>query len=184
MEALSIWIRMGMCDKMLVMAIRTKLDRKDLRPLRPGGPLLPRKMTVFVEDEPGQPYNLKLDVELRDGRIGCEHLEATRKENGQPVSSAGMRAIRIGAIVRNAVLEHTYAVARWKGDAERRDWPLRDDLPTVAAAYEVLYALGENPTAEIARRLGLSWSSAAKRVAACRREGLLGPSAGPGKAAI
>jgi hypothetical protein len=109
---------------------------------------------------------------------------------GETVTAETLRAIPFGRLIaekrRSQESLHRY-VARHAAEPERVKEALRvadaagANLEGVAALYREAHALGRSARQEIAEAFDISPSTAAKRIMAARKAGLLGP-ARPGKA--
>jgi len=166
----------------------------------PLGPGLgaPREFTFGVEEE--RLYSLEADVvyeQPEGGRMGhfvCDRLTVKRREDGPPVTTEGLREVRINAVLRLAVEGNLMRVGPTEYDGHTSSWkltrvgpialseraragggPSDEDLRAVADVYQLAYVTGAPPTKTVMQRLGLPRSTASRWVALARKRGLLGP---------
>ena len=135
------------------------------------------------------PYELELHVVFEDGRFVCNRLTVSRKPDGPPVTTEGIREIPVAALVRMAA-----ETGVWRseptddGSSKLIDgWPLQvpprapgagpgeEHLRAVAATYQLAYATGAPPTKTVMERFGLPRATASRWIALARKRGLLGP---------
>jgi hypothetical protein len=156
-------------------------------PLPDDGPMVPRRVTIEVVDDPTIPYDVTMVAELQGDRLVCTTLTAKQRPGGEEVTATGLRRIPTATLIRNAVLPLAMKRAGRDRDYVAFEGPLMvggdDELESIAAVYRIAHACGERPTAVLAEVLDASWSTAAKKVKAARDAGLLGPAV-RGKATV
>jgi hypothetical protein len=168
-----------------------------LLPLGPGLGI-PKEFTFRVEEE-GR-YSLEADVAYEQpvgGRMGhfvCNRLTITRREDGPPVTTEGLREIPVAEFLRLAVEANRLRVGPREYDGHTSSWaltwagpvmlseraragggPSEDDLRAVADVYQLAYVTGGAPTKTVMERLGLPRSTASRWIRMARERGLLGP---------
>jgi hypothetical protein len=166
----------------------------------PLGPELaiPRAFTSRMEIE-GR-YSLEADLAYEQpvgGRVGhfvCNRLTITRREDGPPVTTEGIREIPVAAFLRLSVEANLVRVGPRQHDGHTSSWELtwvgpialseraragggpgEEDLRAVADVYQLAYVTGGAPTKTVMERLGLSRSTASRWIALARKRSLLGP---------
>jgi hypothetical protein len=147
----------------------------------------PTPFDLIVTDEPDIPYNLALSIEYRLGRYECTALSATPRDGGPAVTAAGLRAIPLGALVRQSVQGQVLLVRDRTSSAPgvtkltmgalpvpRRPEPApgrrgrrqtQDDVDAAAFVYCVAQMCGEPPTKAVADELHIPLGTARKLVA-------------------
>jgi hypothetical protein len=158
----------------------------------------PKVFTFRVEEERG--YSLEADVVYEQpvgGRMGhfvCDRLTVKRREDGQPVTTEGLRQIPVAAFLRLAVEANLVHIGPTVRDGNKSTWeltrvgsftlserarsgggPSEEDLWAVAAVYHAAYATGAAPTKMVMQRFGLPRSTASRWIALARKRGMLGP---------
>ena len=159
---------------------------------------LPKMFTARVELE--QLYSLELEIAYEQpvgGRMGhfvCNQLTVTRREDGPPITTEGLRQIPIAAFLRLAVEGNRMRIGPRQHDGHTSTWeltwagpitlserarggggPSEDDLRAVADVYQLAYVTGGAPTKTVMERLGLPRSTASRWIKMARDRGLLGP---------
>lgn len=133
-------------------------------------------------DDPGLEVVLDLRLEVDDGRLVVERLEASRRPGGPPISVDLLKSLPLVGLVARAStsgLLSGLVRVRSAGSGHRVAPASLDDvleLPEgerVALIYRAALFFGMPPTAAVAETLEISRDAAAKRVQAARREGLL-----------
>lgn len=134
----------------------------------------------------GPLYDVEVDVVFEAGRFVIDRLAIQRCEGGPPISTEGMRQIRVAILLHVAVESN---VMRPDGH-KVTDWPwlllpsqraraggglAEEDLRNVATLYQVAYATGNPPTKTVMDRFALPRSTASRWIALARKRGLLGP---------
>lgn len=118
------------------------------------------------------------------------HKVTVQAPEGRPVTAEALRSIPLGTIVtelRTRVAAAHERRSRTSTSSEERARWLKvasqagGALEPVAEIYREAHRAGLSPIEEVATALGVSKSTAAKRVVAARRAGHLGPAV-PGKA--
>jgi hypothetical protein len=162
------------------------------------GLAVPRAFTFRVEEE-GR-YSLEADVAYEQpvgGRMGhfvCNRLTITRREDGPPVTTEGIREIPVAAFLRLAVEGNLLRVGPTERHGQTSSWKLTwagpialseraqagggpndADLRAVADVYQLAYLTGAAPTKMVMQRLDLPRSTASRWVRMARDRGLLGP---------
>jgi hypothetical protein len=146
------------------------------------GKLAPQAFTSHVKLE--GLYDLDFDAVFEAGRFVVEQLTVHRRSDGPPVTTEGLREIPVAALLRAAVefnVKHTAqtgATGRttsWLEVQRRGSSPSDLELEIVAGAYRAAYAAGAPPTQAVMEKLGVSRSTASRRIALARERGLLGP---------
>lgn len=166
----------------------------------PLGPGLgaPREFTFRVEEE--RLYSLEADVVYEQpggggmGHFVCNRLTVQRREDGPPVTTEGLREVRITAFLRMAVEGNLLRVGPTEYDGQTSSWKLTPtgpialseraragggpsdaDLRAVADVYQLAHVTGAAPTKTVMGRLGLPRSTASRWIRMARERGLLGP---------
>lgn len=159
------------------------------------GRIAPVRFRAHVRDEPGCPYELDLDIEVRDGRPRCVEFTA-RPAEGDAVGTAGLRGVALKEYLARALagaalpfsvdgvdeqgrpmvtiggaasadMEGTYAVA---SDAPDRD------LAEVARIYCEAHPSG-SPTKAVKKAFNIGYATAQRRVREARAAGFDMPAA-------
>jgi hypothetical protein len=158
----------------------------------------PREFTFTLELE-GR-YSLKADVAYEQpvgGRIGhfsVDRLTVTRREDGPPITTEGLREIPVAAFLRRAVEDNLMRVRPTIREGNKSSWmltwaepialseraragggPSDEDLRAVADVYGLAFVTGGAPTKTVMERLGLPRSTAGRWIKMARERGLLGP---------
>jgi hypothetical protein len=166
-------------------------------PLGPGLGIR-REFTFRVEEE--RLYSLEADVAYEQpvgGRMGhfvCNRLTITRREDGPPITTEGLREIPVTAFLRLAVEGNLVRVGPTIREGNKSTWeltwvgpialseraragggPSEDDLRAVADVYQLAYVTGGAPTKTVMERLALPRSTASRWIRMARERGLLGP---------
>jgi hypothetical protein len=151
----------------------------DYRPLievETGQLAMPAKCTVNVEvvGEPGLAH-VELIVELIERRYCVTRLTAS-PQPGHTLDMEQVRGLDVAYFVRHGVA-HKVLFQGTDGKNYSSSYPMQDPDPLweVALTYSVAFAIGESPTAAVARDLRISHAAAAQRVKRAREKGLLPP---------
>ena len=162
------------------------------RPLR----VVPRRIEAT-----GGCADLGVSMTVETDKQGASHvtrLELGQLDGGPPVTSAGLRALPIARLVREALDAVAMDEASLPGGIVRREPPARpvepgartprrgalvtdEHLRDVAARYRAAIQRGEAPTKAVADELYASRPTAARWIARARERGFLGASL-PGRA--
>ncbi len=164
--------------------------------IRPGGVALPRSFSARVEVE-GSPIVATLEVSIdADGRAGVDTLQLAPAPESGPLTTVGLRSIRLGELVRIAVAaaaervevgpEGVTPLPMSGADVEaiRRDVRLRrgrgtgPDAEAVEQAvriYRSAVAAEEPPLAAVMREMTLTRSTASRLIRAARDRRVLEP---------
>ena len=129
---------------------------------------------------------MRFDYETRNRRrvpVGI-HLQLSDKHRDKTITTRGVRDIPVTAIFEEWLRLSTTAPKR-AVDTElvgpKKGGPLSHDvLVKVAELYRTALNRGEGPNLYIAREMGISRSTATKRIVRARKQALLGPTT-PGK---
>ncbi len=154
-----------------------------------GETLVPRRAKVSSIGREGAP-DLFAEFEVRDGAPECTAIRWESKPGGRTIRSSDLRNISIEKLITKAFYLHARRSAGgglvWATDGERSGWASIDDIKTaaetrpattedelrhVAALYRA--HLQGHPTAMVAKLLGLSRRTAARRVQQARAAGFL-----------
>lgn len=145
-----------------------------------GGFTLQSPVTVRTLPAAELEYDVTLTLVVEGDRYVTDEIVCKRKPGGVLVTSDGMRSIPVAQIVRDAAPHLAGLIMRFTTDEHGQvfgeplgDWS-EDDLTAVAGIYRTAHACGIPPTKAVAEALGLSQSTAAKRVMRARADGLLG----------
>ena len=164
--------------------------------LRIGGVELPSKVVAKAENysvtpsEEPLPYDFELEIQLRENRPPrCVRFSAWTREDGTPVTSDGLRAIPIAAIVERVMAavvkfgampeRHSFSAQTsdpyvvWRAEESGRREMSKEHLISVADVYSLALALGQNPLEVVADVLKASTSTAARWVRKAREHGML-----------
>ena len=162
-----------------------------------GGVELPSSAVATLKDHslvpggPQLPYDVEIEIKLQDGEPPrCVRLSASSRADGQAVTSDGLRAIPLAAMVERVMVGVALEVGReapqsfhsqpdW--DAYRR-WRVpeggrrelsEEHLTAVADVYSLALALRQNPLEVVADVFSASSSTAARWVRGARDHGVL-----------
>jgi hypothetical protein len=137
---------------------------------------------------PAIPYDVKLEAHFDVGRFQVLSLTATRRVEGESVTTEGLRRVPVGRILQQALEK---LVVDWDWQSKFVEWgpwgvrlrtrpegPNEDALLTVAALYRFAHMVGVPPTAYVAETLSLPKSTAGRWVGLARKSGHLGPALG------
>lgn len=154
-----------------------------------GDALVPPKAAMTFDGREGTP-DATLRFEIRDGRPECVEVHVMTKPDGRGIRSADLAMVNVDTVTIAVFAElaemglqseaealkafHSVSEARLR----RRPTVTRTDLEEVAKVYRK--HLASNPTTAVARQLGYTDRTAARRVAQAREAGLLPPTT-PGK---
>jgi hypothetical protein len=158
----------------------------------------PREFTFRVEEE--RLYSLEFDVVYEQpvgGRMGnfvVNRLTISRRDDGPPITSEGIRQIPVAAFLRLAVEGNLLRIGPTIREGDKSTWkltwtgpitlserarhgggPSDEDLRAVADVYQIGYVTGAPPTKMVMERLGLPRSTASRWIRMARERGLLGP---------
>lgn len=153
-----------------------------------GDALVPPKAALSFEGREGTP-DATLRFEIRDGRPECVEVHVLAKADGRGIRSADLAMVNVDTVTIAAFAElaelgesETEALSAFRSLSEarlrRRPTVTRGDLDEVARVYRD--HVSGNPTTAVARLLGYTPRTAARRVAQAREAGLL-PATTPGK---
>lgn len=116
------------------------------------------------------------------GRFVCDRLTVSRREDGPPITSEGIREIAVAELIRLAVAEQVLRAAprflepvTLSERAQAGGGPSEEDLRALAATFQLAYAAGEPPIKAVMERLGLPRSTANRWAGLARKRGMLGP---------
>lgn len=124
----------------------------------------------------GLRYDVTLTLSFAGGRYVCTALNVQQRDDGEPISSDGLRYVPIAKIVAAGMREHFQRNVTEALDAA-------NDVERAARVYRLAYACGLRPTTTVAATLGIALSTAGKKVLRARQLGLLGATSW-GKAGI
>jgi hypothetical protein len=153
------------------------------------GLMVPTSVAVEHSEAQELPYNVRFLAVLRDRRFEIERLTVTPKQDGEPVTTEGLRQLPLARLVRAAV----GSLMRGEtGPGQRVSFPA--DVPPVprggpdeavlqhvAAVYRLAHACHEPETKAVASRFGIPASTASKWVMKAREKKLLGPAPASGQ---
>ncbi len=164
--------------------------------IRPGGVALPRSFTARVEVE-GSPVVATLEISIdADGRAGVDTLQLAPVDGASPLTTVGLRSIRLAELVRIAVAAAAERVEvgpegvtplpmSWADvDAIRRSVRMRrgpgtgpdaEAVEQAARIYRSASAAEEPPLAAVMRELGLARSTASRLIRAARDKKMIPP---------
>ncbi|MGJ6963266.1 hypothetical protein ACSDR0_15275 [Streptosporangium sp. G11] len=119
-------------------------------------------------------------VDVVDDRLGC--TEITLSSQGEPITGTTMRALPLGAVVRNMVRPLVFEGSEGKGavtiegppePVDVTQGPTDQALKAVAMAYSIAFALGDPPAKAVERDLNLATSTAGRWIKLARDRGFL-----------
>jgi hypothetical protein len=146
------------------------------------GKLAPAAFSFHVKLE--SLYDLDFEAVFEAGRFVVDRLSVHRRADGPPVTTEGLREIPVGGLLRAAVelnvqyVDQTGVAGKTTSwlEVQRRDSKPTDlELEIVAGAYRAAYAAGAPPTKAVMDKLGVTRSTAGRRIRMARDRGLLGP---------
>lgn len=167
------------------------------------------KLSEFVRAAPGlampavttveqtvNGYEVEVEVVVEAGRLVAQEVRVRRTPNGPPVTSEAIRAVPVAALTKSAAAhvvemeeQQDGVVLSPRGHLYpkyaarlRENGPTSETLEWVTYLYRVGLLMGEPPTKLVGTAIGIPRSTAGRWVAAARKQGLLGPSEGSGKA--
>ena len=136
-------------------------------------------------DEDWLPVIVRVDLVVDDGRLVIDELCTRRRQGDPPITIEVLKSMPLVRIARRAatdpgIFTGLMKVSREAGRTvsspatidELRALPEHEGT---AVVYRLAFFLGESPTATVAEVFGLNRATAAKRVQAARRAGLLDP---------
>lgn len=127
------------------------------------------------------PVDLEVDVCQEDGRLVLDRLTIKRRP-GELIDSTVMRELQLPdlllRVLRHGVLGMGGVLMRQTREGtgvgeEPVDPATLDEADRAVLAYKVAYAIGQPPTAAVAKQLGISSAAAAKRIERLRGAGRL-----------
>lgn len=161
-------------------SVPIKTTMKGLRGLKGvpvgGGFALPPAADIAATEINDLIYDVRLKVELVDGRYECSSIDCAQKPGGPPVTTNGIRTIPVGSLIAIGLAGNVMKYEpnpRAAGVVGGPVGPWSDDLVSVAAVYRLAFACGLPPTTEVAKAFQVSQSVAGNRVMKARRAGLL-----------
>ena len=148
------------------------------------GVLVPRRIKIRYEDDPGVPFVVSIETAVRGGRLACTSLTLDAIADGPPVTTEALRDVPLAGIIRQALRGLVYV--RVPGQPKKyelfapeadvaKDGPTDEALRAAATIYRIAYALNDRPTKAVASALDLTHPTAARWVARARERGFLGP---------
>lgn len=156
---------------------------------------IPQGSRAEILDPQGEPV-AELFIDVIDGEIACTQIKALP---GKALTGEILRQTPIATLIREAAKAHVvhmrdgFAVRFAQGNpffSPKREWISersrrtldRNFLSLVAKIYRTSIATGEAPAIAVERILGpTTYENARRWIMAARKEGLLGPSKGPGR---
>jgi hypothetical protein len=154
-----------------------------------GDALVPPKASMTFEGRDGTP-DATLRFEIRDGRPECVEVHVMAGPDGRGIRSADLAMVNVDTVTiavfaqlaEIGLQSEAERLSAFRSVSEarlrRRPTVTRTDLEEVAKVYRK--HLKSDPTAAVARQLGYTHRTAARRVAQAREAGLL-PATTPGK---
>jgi hypothetical protein len=136
-------------------------------------------------------YDVTATIEPQGGRLVATELLVRQRKSGPPVSIEGIRALSIATLIREVADRKLIEIGEGVTSKELTreliaelvaEGPTARTLRTVAYLYRHAVAVGDAPTQQVEKVLGLSRSKAGRWIALAREQKHLGPSEGPGKA--
>jgi hypothetical protein len=176
------------------MAYRIKTSHKAGRLVEWGNYAVPRRVSSTLEGEDGLPGtagpDYSADFEVRDGNAECVKFTVTAKSEGRGIRSSDLSLFSVESLTQTAFLRVAYQVIE-----PGRAYAFAGDLETVPDAKRTIgQRVGREPGAllrEVARIyledesgagiiavavvLGVSRSTAARRIEAARKRGFIPP---------
>jgi hypothetical protein len=138
---------------------------------------------ITIEPEASIPYSGTMRVQLQDGRFVVTALELRQAPEGPPITSDGLRAVPIAALIRGAahrgvILGHDegFDVSDPRplpGPEVAANGPTPEALRAAAVIHRYATVAGIPPKQEVAKRLGLTVPTAGRWLVTARREGLI-----------
>lgn len=162
--------------------------------LTPVGPGLVITSPLEITFRDTKDYDVTATVEPQGGRLVATGLYISQRKGGPSVSIEGIRQLSVAAMIREVANRELTEVTSNPVDQaaltrERiatlvAEGPTERTLRLVAYLYRRAVAVGDPPTQQVEKTMGLSRSKAGRWISLARERNHLGPAEGPGKASV
>lgn len=131
---------------------------------------VPTPLTIEVSDWKG--LDVRLELDLIDGKYQIRDLRMSRREDGPHVSVNDIRTVPIPAFIRTAVP----AASTMPDDLPSKafDGPTGSNIRWTANIYKLAYVSGDSPRQAVADTFRIPAPTASRWIARAREKGLLG----------
>lgn len=145
--------------------------------------LIIKDATMTFQDANGIQWRVEVELKTTDGRIGISSLSISSIDGGTPLTRRVLRDLPLDRLFREhmAIESKQLSTRNKKKTGHKGRMHTEDELREVANIYIAAFKAHRPVQKTVADMLGISVSTAAKRIMAARSHGYLSEFEGAGK---